>query len=157
LGDIVTLVFENVDTMRWQVQEMARVERMLRDEQIAHEVATYNELIPGDGELSATLFIELDTQEKLREWLPKLVGVHEAVSVVLPDGEEVRGVADDADRLTRNDVTPAVHFLRFRFTPEQVAQFRAGPVALRVDHPQYRAEPTLDDDRHSAISADFDA
>jgi len=46
--------------------------------------------------------------------------------------------------------------LRFRFTPEQVAQFRAGPVALRVDHPQYRAETTLDDDRHSAISADFD-
>ena len=61
-----------------------------------------------------------------------------------------------SDRLTRDDVTPAVHFLRFRFTPEQVAQFRAGPVALRVDHPQYRAETTLDDDRHSAISADFD-
>ena len=78
LGDIVTLVFENVDTMRWQVQEMARVERMLRDEQIAHEVATYNELIPGDDELSATLFVELDSQEKLREWLPKLVGIHRA-------------------------------------------------------------------------------
>jgi hypothetical protein len=156
LGDIVTLVFENVDTMRWQVQEMARIERMLRDEQIAHEVATYNELIPDDGQLSATLFVELDTEERLREWLPKLVGIHEAVSIVLPDGEEVHGVADDADRLTREDVTPAVHFLKFSFTPAQVAAFRAGPVAVRVAHPQYRAETTLDDVRHAAIAADFD-
>ncbi|HEX5615487.1 MAG TPA: DUF3501 family protein [Acidimicrobiia bacterium] len=155
LGDIVTLVFENVDTMRWQVQEMARVERMLRDEQIAHEVATYNELIPDDGELSATLFVELDSQAKLREWLPKLVGIHESVMIVLPDGEVVRGIADDADRLTRDDVTPAVHFLRFRFSPAQVDAFRAGPVAVRVDHPEYRAETTLDDVRHAEIASDF--
>ena len=52
----MTIVFENTDTMRWQVQEMARAERMLRDEQIAHEVETYNELIPDPGELSGTLF-----------------------------------------------------------------------------------------------------
>lgn len=156
LGDILTLAFENVDTMRWQVQEMARVERMLRDEQIAHEVETYNELIPGEGELSATLFIELDSEPKLREWLPKLVGIHEAVAIVLADGSEVRGVAGDADRLTREDVTPAVHFLRFSFTPAQVELFRTGPVTVRVDHPQYAAEATLDDVRHAAIAADFD-
>ena len=59
LGDIVTIVFENTDTMRWQVQEMARAERMLTDDAIAHEVETYNELIPNPGELSGTLFIEL--------------------------------------------------------------------------------------------------
>jgi hypothetical protein len=57
LGELVTIVFENTDTMRFQVQEMARAERMLSDEAIAHEVATYNELIPEPGELSGTLFI----------------------------------------------------------------------------------------------------
>src|SRR5215218_7072031 len=72
LGDLVTIVFENTDTMRFQVQEMARAERMLTDDAIAGEVATYNELIPDPGELSGTLFIELTSDELLREWLPKL-------------------------------------------------------------------------------------
>ncbi|MDQ1384872.1 MAG: hypothetical protein QOG65_2251, partial [Actinomycetota bacterium] len=68
LGPILTMVFENTVTMRWQVQEMARAERMLRDEQIAHEVETYNQLIPDENELSATLMIELTSEPALREW-----------------------------------------------------------------------------------------
>ena len=71
LGDLMTIVFENTDTMRFQIQEMARAERMLRDEQIAHEIETYNELIPDDGELSGTLFIEITDDDALREWLPE--------------------------------------------------------------------------------------
>src|SRR6266567_1563348 len=74
LGELVTVVFENTETMRWQVMEMARAERMLHDEQIAREVATYNELVPDDGELSATLFLELKSEAELREWLGALVG-----------------------------------------------------------------------------------
>ena len=74
LGDLITIVFENTDTMRFQVQEMARAERMLTDDAIAHEVETYNELIPGPGELSGTLFIEITDDAALREWLPKLIG-----------------------------------------------------------------------------------
>src|SRR5689334_21048284 len=68
LGPIMTIVFENTDTMRWQVQEMARVERMASDEQIEHEVETYNQLIPDEGELSATLLVELTSEIALREW-----------------------------------------------------------------------------------------
>ncbi|MDQ1457593.1 MAG: hypothetical protein QOH28_3213, partial [Actinomycetota bacterium] len=91
LGPIMTLVFENTVTMRWQVQEMARAERMLRDEQIAHEVETYNQLIPDADELSATLMIELTSERELREWLPRLVGIELHVAVVLPDGTRVVG------------------------------------------------------------------
>src|SRR6266480_4194630 len=65
LGPIMTIVFENTDTMRWQVQEMARAERMLRYEQIAHEVETYNQLIPNSGELSGTLLLELTSEVAL--------------------------------------------------------------------------------------------
>jgi hypothetical protein len=143
LGTIMTIVFENRDTMRFQVQEMARAERMMRDEQIEHEIETYNALIPEPGELSATLLIELQSDAQLHEWLPKLVGIHEKVAIVLPDGGEVRGVADDADRLTRDDVTPAVHFLKFQFTPQQVDAFEKGPVRIVVDHPAYREDVDL--------------
>src|SRR5436190_24366144 len=89
LGPIMTMVFENTVTMRWQVQEMARAERMLRDEQIAREVETYNQLIPDAGELSATLLLELTSEVALRDWLPRLVGVERAVYIALPDGSRV--------------------------------------------------------------------
>jgi hypothetical protein len=157
LGPILTILFENTETMRWQVQEMSRAERMLRDEQIAHEVDTYNELIPEAGELSGTLFLELTSDDALREWLPKLVGIEFHVAFVLPDGSRVVGRPSDADeeRLTRDDTTAAVHYLRFRFTPEQVKAFEKGPVKVVVDHPEYQYETTLDDTTHAALVGDL--
>lgn len=155
LGGIITVTFENATTMRWQIQEMARAERMMRDDQIEHEVETYNDLIPGPGELSATLFIELDDEWKLREWLPRLVGIQDAIVIRLPDGSTVRGFDPDDDRLTRQDVTSAVHFLKFVFTPEQVAAFRRGPVVVECDHWQYQESYELDVDQHAELAADF--
>ena len=157
LGTLMTLVFENTDTMRWQVQEMARVERMLRDEQIEYELETYNAIIPDENELSATLLIELTSDEQLREWLPKLVGIHTAIAIALPDGTEVRSEAEDAERLTREDTTPAVHFLKFRFTPAQVDAFAAGPVRIVSDLPAYREETELSADQRSELLGDLKA
>ncbi len=157
LGEIISIVFENTETMRWQVQEMARVERMLRDEQIAHEVATYNELIPDDGELSGTLFLELTDDAALREWLPKLVGLQHEIAFLLPGGSRVCGAPQDEERLTRQDTTAAVHFLRFRFSPEQVDAFRSGPVELVVEHSGYRAGTTLTPEQHAELVADLDS
>jgi hypothetical protein len=148
-------VFENTDTMRWQVQEMARVERMLRDEQIAQEVATYNELIPDEGELSATLMLELTSEAQLREWLPKLVGVQRSILVETPGQEPVRGVPQDEERLTREDTTAAVHFLRFTFSPAQIAAFAEGPVRIVVDHPAYREEVELSDTTRNELLGDL--
>src|SRR3954447_15301028 len=97
VGPIVTMVFENRDTVRLQIQEMARAERMLRDEQIQEELDTYNPLIPGAGELSATLFVELTTPDELREWLPKLVGIERAIELIVgdADAEVVRCEVDE--------------------------------------------------------------
>lgn len=156
LGDLVTLVFENTDTMRFQIQEMARAEKMLRDEQIEHEVETYNELIPECGELSATLFIEITDQDALREWLPKLPGIQRHVAFDLA-GAEVRGVEPDEERLTREDeITSTVHYLKFGFSPEQQAAFAAGPVRLVVDHPAYQAQAVLSEEQRAALAADFE-
>jgi hypothetical protein len=157
LGPIMSIVFENTDTMRWQVQEMARAERMLRDEQIAHEVTTYNQLIPDTGELSGTLLLELTSELALRAWVPRLVGVERSVAIALPDGSKVYGSLseDDEERLTRDDTTAAVHFLKFRFTPEQIASFRRGPVRIVVEHPEYPEEAALNTEQHAALCGDL--
>lgn len=156
LGELVTVVFENTETMRWQVMEMARAERMLRDEQIAHEVDTYNELVPDEGELSATLFLELKSDAELREWLGKLVGIERCVTLVLADGTTIAGEPLDEERLTRDDVTAAVHFLRFRLG-SAAASIAAGPVTLAVTHPDYSAETVLAADQHAELIADLAA
>jgi Protein of unknown function (DUF3501) len=155
LGDLLTITFENTDTMRFQIQEMARVERMLTDEQIRNEVDTYNQLIPKANELSGTLFIEIDDKERLCEWLPKLVAVQWAVSIWLHDGSSVPSTPEDEERLTREETTTTVHYLKFRFTPEQVDAFAAGPVRIVVDHPNYNAVVELTEEQRSELVRDL--
>jgi hypothetical protein len=155
LGDIMTMVFENTASMRFQIQEMARAERMLRDEQIAHEVETYNELIPADGELSATLFIEINDEEALRYWLPRLVKIQDHLKIVA--GEHVVSAnEEDVSRLTReDDITTTVHYVKFAFSPEAKAAFIAGPARIVVDHPEYGVDITLTDEQHEELVGDF--
>lgn len=145
LGPIMTLVFECLDTVRFQVQEMARVEKIISDEAIQVELDVYNRLLPSPGELSATLFIELTSEDGLRDWLPRLVGIERRLALAC-DGEVVASVpeAEHAAALTRETVTPAVHYLRFPFTDTQVDGFAtAGEVALVSTHEAYEARTVL--------------
>ena len=145
LGPIMTLVFECLDTVRFQVQEMARVEKIISDQALQVELDIYNRLLPGRNELSATLLIELTSDAGLREWLPKLVGIEERIGFAI-DGDVVasRPEEEHGAALTREAVTPAVHYLRFGFTELQVAAFeRADEVALLSLHPDYEARTVL--------------
>ena len=130
LGPIMSIVFENTDTMRWQVQEMARAERMLRDEQIAHEVETYNELIPDAGELSATLLLEL-TSELAAARVAAAARRHRATAFAscFPTAPAFRAGRRTRTRRASRAKTrpPAVHFLKFAFAPEQIEMFASGP------------------------------
>jgi hypothetical protein len=145
VGPLVTLLFENRATVRFQIQEMARVERLNTDEAIQVELDVYNPLIPEPGQLAATMFVELTSDALLREWLPKLVGIERHLYLRLADGTSVRCVVEEqhATQLTREDVTSTVHYVRFELTPEQVAAFAAGPVALGLDHPAYEESTEL--------------
>jgi hypothetical protein len=156
LGTVITMVFENRDTMRFQVQEMARVEHILTDAGIQDELDVYNPMIPEPGQLCATLFVELTSDEHVREWLPKLVGIEHSLVFRLADGSEVRCSveAQHASQLTREHVTAAVHFIDFRFTPDQVAGFGAG-VVLAVDHPNYREAVELAETTVTELLADL--
>lgn len=142
VGPFVTLTFENRLTMRFQVQEMARAEKMTSDEQIEHELEVYNQLLPGQGELSATLFLELTDEQQLRTWLPRLVGIERSAELHLGAGatEVIPSIAEAGHQssLTRQTETSAVHYVRFRLTEDQIDAFSAGPVRLAVSHPEYR-------------------
>jgi Protein of unknown function (DUF3501) len=130
LGPIMTLVFECFDTVRFQVQEMARAEKIISDEAIQGELDIYNRLLPAPGELSATVFIELTSDDDLRQWLPRLVGIERRLGVSV-DGAVVAS-------------TPEAHYVRFGFSPAQVAAFgEAGDVALVATHPAYEARTVL--------------
>jgi len=157
LGPVVTIVFENATTMRFQIQEMARAERLMSDEAIQHELDTYNPLIPGPGELSMTLFIELTSEAELRSWLPRLVGVERAVGLVIGEGERIAAALDAAHerQLTRETVTASVHYLRIRLDEVQRARFRAEPSRLVIDHPSYRHEAVLSPTTVASLVADW--
>jgi hypothetical protein len=148
VGPVVTLVFENRDTVRFQIQEMARAERMLTDQAIQGELDVYNPLIPEPGELSATLFIELTSEPELREWLPKLVGIERSVELVIGEGRgavTVKAAPEEshASQLTRDDITASVHYVRWLLSGDEVERFAAGPVVLAVNHPAYAHGATL--------------
>lgn len=154
VGPVVTLVFENRDTIRFQIQEMARAEKLITDEAIQAELDVYNPLIPEPGTLSATLFIELTSKAELMEWLPKLVGIERSLRLRI-GGLEVANVVDEAhaEQLTREEITASVHYVRFELTPEQVERFAAEPVTLAVDHPNYQhATPLADATKESLLS-----
>ena len=156
LGDIVTLVFENRDTLRHQVQEMVYVERISDPEAIAEELATYNPLLPSSDELSATLFIEIPDLAQLKAELPRLVGIEHSLSLTV-GGETVKGVGEGGR--SREDYTSSVHYVRFPFTAEQRAAFLDPdvPAELVVDHPSYADSAPLSGDVRRSLVGDLTA
>jgi hypothetical protein len=160
VGPVVTLVFENRETIRFQVQEMARAERMLSDEAIQHELDAYNPLIPPPQQLSATLFIELTSREQMEHWLPRLVGVEQAIEFLVGEGEGaevVRCTVEEghAAQLTREAVTASVHYVRFEFSGPQIERFAREPVVLAVNHPNYAEGAHLDAEAKATLLADL--
>ena len=160
LGTIQTLVFENRDTIRFQIQEMARVEKIFTDEGILHELATYNPLISRPGKLSATLFIELTSDEQMREWLPKLAGVERCFELHLGEGDDAEVIpaqldADHEDQLTRDEMTASVHYLWWPLTPAQTDRLEAGPARIVCTHLDYLEEADLSDRTRASLVADL--
>ncbi len=146
LGQALTFLFENADTMRYQVHEMVRAERMWRDEDIQHELDTYNELIGGPGELGCSLLIEIaDASErdaKLRAWR----ALPEHVYVKLHDGRAVRATYDR--RQIGDDRLSSVQYLKFAVGSE-------APVAIGCDLPGAEVEVTLTEEQRAALARDL--
>jgi hypothetical protein len=161
LGPLASVVFENATTVRFQVQEMLRAERILDDRLVQAELDAYNPLIPARGELSVTLFLELRSAEELRTWLPRLVGIErhlyagvgEGATAVVRRGEPEAG---HASQLTREDTTASVHYVRIPLGDDLIGPFVAGPAVLGVDHEHYRHATELSEATRRSLAGDWE-
>jgi hypothetical protein len=140
LGDLIHLVFENTQTVWFQIQEMIRAERMVKDEDIKQEIEVYNELIPDKNQLSVTMFIEIPDEEERKKLLTKLVGIHDHLYLHIGNKHTVRAVADERSKEDYEYGKAAVvHFLKFNLTDKQVEDFKNLPLKLEINHPNYKA------------------
>ncbi len=143
LGPLMTLVFENSDTVRLQVQEMLRAERIVQPEKVQHELDVYNELLPGPGEIAATLFIEITDQARIQEVLDEFIGLDEPGKLVVRVGAKSYP-ALFAPGQSREDRISAVHYIRFALGDEgRAALASGGEAALEVAHGAYRERQVL--------------
>jgi hypothetical protein len=143
LGGHVTLVFEDELTMRYQIQEMLRVERIFEEDGIRDELDSYNPLVPDGSNWKATMLIEYPDIEERRVALAQLIGVEDRVWVAVEGQPRVYAIADeDLDR-ENDDKTSAVHFLRFELSAPMKQALKQGVgLSMGIDHPNYSA--TLD-------------
>jgi hypothetical protein len=154
LGEHMTALFENRDTVLLQIQEMLRTERITQEAAIAHELETYNELVPGARELSVTLFIEYADRDERERMLTQLAGLEDRFRLRV--GDALMSVIPDA-RGSDKTRTMAVHYLKFPMTEAAFAAFRDGsvPVFLEVAHPAYSAIAPLSPQTLQSLRADF--
>ena len=157
IGPNIALYFEDWVTMRYQVQEMLRVERIFETDAIAEELEAYNPLIPDGTNLKATMMLEYPDVAERRAALARLGGIEHATYVEVGKLGRVFAHADEDLPRTEADKTAAVHFLRFELDPAMRAAFKAGAgLKLGVDHAQYRHEVEAPAAVHASLAADLD-
>ena len=156
LGEHVSLDFEDELTIRYQVQEMLRIERIFEEAGIQHELDAYNPLIPDGGNWKATMLIEYPDAEERRRMLAQLKGIERRVWVQVEDCERVFAIADEDLERENEEKTSSVHFLRFELSAAMRERLRRGAgIVAGVDHPQYRASAGLAPEVRSALAEDL--
>jgi len=155
LGDHLTLLFEDELTIRYQVQEMLRIERIFEEAGIQGELDAYNPLVPDGTNWKATMLIEYPDVEERKRMLERLKGIEREVWVQVQGCTGVHAIADEDLERETEEKTSSVHFLRFELTPEMCRALRKGAgVSLGVDHAQYRARVELAADVRAALASD---
>ena len=157
LGGHLTLLFEDELTIRYQVQEMLRIERIFEEEGIGDELEAYNPLVPDGTNLKATLLIEYEDVEERRVALERLKGIEDRVYVVVQGFARVYAIADEDLERENEQKTSSVHFVRFELDAPMISALKAGhSLAVGVDHPAYMAEiPALPAATRDALVADL--
>jgi hypothetical protein len=156
LGDHLTLIFEDELTIRYQIQEMLRIERIFEDAGIQDELEAYNPLVPDGSNLKATMMIEYPDIEERRRALAQLKGAEDRAWVQVGEGARVYAIADEDLERETEEKTSAVHFLRFELDAAARAALAAGAsLTMGVDHPQYQARVTVAPEVRAALAADL--
>jgi hypothetical protein len=157
VGRYLSFVFENRDTVLFQIQEMCRVERISEAARIQDEIDVYNALLPRPGELSATLMIEIVDKDQIKPVLDRFMGIDTGQRVWIQVGKEfaIPGEFEAGHSDEEKGKLAAVHFVRFAFPAAAVRAFRAAEVTLVVDHPGERARTRLSEETKAALLEDL--
>jgi len=146
VGGVLSFLFENTDTVRYQIQEMVRVERIVKETDILHEIKTYNELLGNSGELGCTLLIEIDDSEERQEKLIQWLDLPNHLYLSLEDGSRIRASFDE--RQIGDSRLSSVQYIKFNTGGK-------APVAIGSDFPLFNAETVLTADQKKALSEDL--
>ena len=157
IGDNIVLIFEDFMTIKYQVQEMLRIEKIFNKKEIQEEIDAYNPLIPDGTNLKATMLIMFPDVEVRREMLFKLHDIENKIWLSCGDKKIIAYADEDLDRST-DEKTSAVHFLRFQLEQDDIADFiSSSEVRIGVDHPEYNKETVLDENVKKSLQADLEA
>jgi hypothetical protein len=156
LGEHITLQFEDELTIRYQVQEMLRIERIFEEEGIRHELDAYNPLIPDGSNWKATMLIEYPDVDERHRQLALLKGIERRVWVQVAEFERVDPIADEDLERETEEKTSSVHFLRFELSREMREALRQGAaLAIGVDHPHYQARVEAAPEVRASLASDL--
>lgn len=155
VGDRVSLLFENRDTVLFQIQEMVRAERITAPEAIQEEIDVYNRSVPAADELSATMFIEITERESIRAEVDRLIGVNEKITLHIGEKHTIPAVFEPG--WSREDRIAAVQYVKFPLTAEQSEAFGAGrePIVIEIDHPNCQARAQMPQEVRQALAEDM--
>ncbi len=159
VGDRLTFLFENRETVLFQIQEMIRTERMVDEEKIHEEIEINNELIPDERELSATMFIEVDEPGRIREVLNRFHGIDRGNVVYFRIDERFKVLGIFEGGRSKDDKISAVHYVKFPFSElarDAFLDVRV-PVELVVDHPRYKERVKIDGEARQRLIEDLTA
>jgi hypothetical protein len=156
VGAHVTLQFEDELLIRYQIQEMLRIERIFEEEGIQGELDAYNPLIPDGGNWKATMFIEYPDVEERHRMLARLKGIEANTWVQAEGAERVLAIADEDLERENEEKTAAVHFVRFELAPAMRESLRRGArLTIGVDHPEYRASVEVSAEQRASLLQDL--
>ena len=156
LGKNINLLFENSITIKYQIQEMLRIEKIFESEAIQEELDTYNPLIPNGSNLKATMLIEYTDVSERRDWLQKLKGVEKKIWIKIGSNDPIFPYADEDLKREDENKTSAVHFLRWELNKSEIQDFKNGNIlSMGVTHAEYNASHIISDIIRSELVKDL--
>tara|TARA_B100001996_G_scaffold354541_1_gene316559 strand:+ start:686 stop:1267 length:582 start_codon:yes stop_codon:yes gene_type:complete len=157
IGDNVLILFEDYETIKYQVQEMLRIEKIFKAQDIQEEISVYESLIPDGDNLKATMLIMYTDVNERKVMLNRLFDLENSIWLSIDNSKRIFAISDEDLERSRDEKTSAVHFLRFQLDAKDIEQFKkSNNIVFGIDHKEYNFETKVDDKTMKSLSNDFD-
>ena len=157
IGDHVLVLFEDYETIKYQVQEMLRIEKIFKEKDIQEEINAYESLIPDGNNLKATMLIMYTDEKERKVMLNKLHDLENNVWLSINNSKRIFAVSDEDLERSRDEKTSAVHFLRFQLDDPSISLFKESEnITFGIDHMEYNLQTSINQNTINSLSKDFD-